>query len=531
MTIEEMLEAPENEQLEFKEAQNAYEFDELVKYACAISNCGGGKFVLGVSDQRPRRVVGSGAFAQPERTCNGLEGKLKIRISFQSVQYDGKRVLIFEISKRPTGMPVEADGIAWWRHGDSLVPMPPDVRRAIYAEGGHDFSSDVCPGATVADLDEAAIEDFRSRWFRKTGLDRLTSFTQEQLLRDCEAITDEGVTYAALVLFGKHASLGRFLAQSETVFEYRSSDASGPAQQREEFRVGFFAYYDRMWELVNLRNNKQSYQDGLFVFDIPTFNERVMREALLNAVSHRNYQLAGSVFVRQFPNRVVIDSPGGFPVDITLDNILDNQSPRNRRIAEILGRCGAVERSGQGMNLMYELSIKEAKALPSFTGTDAHRVRVTLEGLVLDTKMLMLLERIGNERLKTFLTEDFMAVNALFHGYPLNEQIQSRLSRLKEMGIVEQASRGKFILARAFYDAVGKPGVHTRIRGLDRETNKALILKHIQSNGVKGTPFKEFFQVLPSHSRGQIQTLLRELKKSDCIVVTGKTSAARLFPK
>ena len=529
MILSELLDAPENEHLEFKEAQKKYEFDELVRYACAISNCGGGRFVLGISNRRPRHVVGSAAFDQPERTCNGLSDKLKIRVSFQIFHHDGKRVLVFEIARRPTGIPVEADGIAWWRNGDSLIPMPPSIRRDIYAESGHDFSGDVCHGATLADLDEAAIEDFRTRWFQKTGIDRLKQLTVEQLLHDCEAIMPEGITYAALVLFGKRASLGRFLAQSETVFEYRSSDTPGPAQQREEFRIGFFAYYDRMWELVNLRNNKQFYQDGLFVFDIPTFNERVMREALLNAVCHRNYQLAGSVFVRQYPNRLVIDSPGGFPTDITLDNILDNQSPRNRRIAEILGRCGAVERSGQGMNLMYELSIREAKALPSFTGTDAHRVRVTLDGLVLNAKMLTLLERIGDERLKAFSTEDLVAVNALFYGRTLSDQLRTRLDRLVSMGIVERVSRGRFVLARAFYDVVGKSGTHTRLRGLDRATNKELLLNHVKASKQTGVRFNEFQQVLPALSRGQIQTLLRELVRDGRIHSRGRTLSGRWF--
>lgn len=163
---------------------------------------------------------------------------------------------------------------------------------------------------------------------------RIKNLTTEQLLVDGEAISDGGVTYAALVMFGTRAALGKYLPQSEIVFEYRSSDASGPAQQREEFRVGFFTCYDRLWELINLRNHKQHYQEGFFVFDIPTFNERVVREALLNAVSHRNYQLSGSVFIRQYRNRLVVESPGGFPTGVTLDNILDRQSPRNRRIAE-----------------------------------------------------------------------------------------------------------------------------------------------------------------------------------------------------
>ena len=95
---------------------------------------------------------------------------------------------------------------------------------------------------------------------------------------------DEGITYAARALFGKRESLGKYLPQAEIIFEYRSSEASGPASQREEFRMGFFACYNRLWELINLRNDKQHYQDGFFVYDIPTFNERVVREAILSAI-------------------------------------------------------------------------------------------------------------------------------------------------------------------------------------------------------------------------------------------------------
>ncbi len=63
-----------------------------------------------------------------------------------------------------------------------------------------------------------------------------------QLLSDADAITKDGVTYAALILFGTREALRRHLTQTEIVFEYRSSEAAGPAAQREEFAIGFFAY-------------------------------------------------------------------------------------------------------------------------------------------------------------------------------------------------------------------------------------------------------------------------------------------------
>lgn len=529
MTIEDLLEATEGEHFQFKEAKNRFDFNEAVRCCCALANCGGGKLVFGITDKRPRQVVGSAAFEQPERTRKGLIDKLKVMVDFWLYDYQGKRILVFDVAGRPIGLPVQADGVAWWYEGDSLIPLPEDIRRRIYAEAGFDFSSSICPAASLSDLDVEAVEAFRLKWMEKSGNRRITSLSMEQLLRDCEAVVDGGVTYAALALFGKRESLGKYLPQAEIIFEYRSSEASGPASQREEFRMGFFSCYNRLWELINLRNDKQHYQEGFFVYDIPTFNERVVREAILNAVSHRNYQMGGSVFIRQYRDRLVIESPGGFPNGISLDNILDRQLPRNRRIAVILALCGLVERSGQGMNLIYELSIKEAKQLPDFTGTDENFVRITLNGLVLDTKMLSLINQIGNDRMETLSTSDFLVINSLFHEMKLSENLKPSLKRLTEIGIVEHIGRNKYVLARSLYTAAGKSGVHTRMIGLDRDTNKELLLKHISMNGSRGTPFKELQQVLPGQTRDQIQVLMRELRKEGRAYCQGTTKAARWF--
>ena len=112
---------------------------------------------------------------------------------------------------------------------------------------------------------------------------------------------------------------------------------------------------------------------------------------------------------------------------------------------------------------------------------------------------------------------------------PLNEKMQSRLNRLIEMGIVEHIGRKKYILARSLYAATGKTGVHTRHVGLDRDTNKELLLKHIRQNNEVGTPFKELQQVLPGLDRNQIRVLMRELRESGKVFCEGTTSAARWF--
>jgi len=531
--LDKWINSTEGEHFEFKEAKNRFSFDKLAKYCCALANEGGGKMILGVTDKRPRRIVGTRAFQQPENTRRSLMEQIPLRIDISAVNHAGRRILVFDVPSRPVGVPVKYKGIYWARKGDALVAMSEDRLRAIFSEAGHDFSADICPAAVMHDLDQGAIEEFRRRWMAKSKNPKLASLAKEQLLRDAEVMYDDGLTYAALILLGTKQALGKHLAQAEIVFEYRSSDASGPAQQRMEYRKGFFLYYDRLWEAINLRNDLQHYQDGLFVWDIPTFEERSVREAVLNAVSHRDYQLGGSVFVRQYPQRLVVESPGGFPVGITVENVLDRQAPRNRRVAEVFAKCGLVERSGQGMNLMFEQSIRQGKPRPDFTGTDAYNVVITLHGQVQDTRFLQFLEKVGRETLASFGTHDFLVLDLIHREDIVPDNLKPGLRKLLELGIIERVGRGKgirYILSRRFYTALRKRGVYTRKKGLDRETNKQLLLKHIEDNIAEGSTLAELQQVLPSQSKGTVQWMLRELKKEGKVRLKGRTKAARWYP-
>ena len=174
-TIDELLNAPEGEHFQFKEWKTKDNLREAAKICCALANCGGGKLVLGISDKRPRKVVGSAAFPQPERTRVDLMSKLRIRVDFYTFQHENGRVLVFDVASRPIGLPVQADGGAWWYQGDSLILMPEEIRRSIYAESGHDFSGDICPGATIDDLDSDAIEIFRNKWCDYSGNKRIAN--------------------------------------------------------------------------------------------------------------------------------------------------------------------------------------------------------------------------------------------------------------------------------------------------------------------------------------------------------------------
>jgi ATP-dependent DNA helicase RecG len=410
--------------------------------------------------------------------------------------------------------------------------MPPDQLRQVFDEATPDYSAELHPKAIFSDLDATLIEQFRAMWLRKSGNGALESLSQQQLLEDAELLQDGNLTNAALIFCGTKAALGRYLAQAEVIFEYRSTEASLAHQQRIEYRQGFLGILDSLWTTLNLRNETLHYQEGLFVGDIPAFNESVVREAILNAVAHRDYRRPGSVFVRQFPRKLEIVSPGGLPDGITVDNLLWKQSPRNRRIAEVCARCGLVERSGQGANRMFEESIKEGKPRPDFKGTDAHQVAVTLCGEIQNPEFLQFLEKVGQERLASFTTRDLLILDSIQRGETLPAESQDRLPHLLEQGIVERIGRGRgshLVLSRRFHAFLGKRGVYTRHRGLDRETNKALLLKHINENQADGSVFYDLQQVLPSLSRSQIQKLLQELKTEQKVSVVGTRKAGRWY--
>jgi len=519
--IDEWLAAREDEHVEFKEAKSSYSFDELARYAVAIANEGGGHIVLGISPKLPRRVVGSQAFRDLPGTIHGMLQKVHLRIEADEIAHPDGRVVVFTVPARPIGTPLEIGGTYWMRAGESLTGMTPDMLKRIFDEAVPDYSAEVCDKAAFADLDPAAIETFRALWRKKSGNASLEGLAQPQLLEDAGLLAAGGVTYAALILLGTAKSLGRLLAQAEVVFEYRSTREAGPANQRVEFRQGFLTFVDDVWGLVNLRNDLQHYLDGMVMQYIPTFNEDACREAILNAVAHRDYRHPGSVWVRQFPRHIEIVSPGGFPEGITAENLLDRQSPRNRLLADAMRRCGFVERAGQGADKMFRTCIREGKALPDYSDTDAHQVGLVLNGQVRDPQFVKFLEKVSTESGESLGLHELLVLTHIHDNERIPERLAPALARLLDTGVVERLARNRLVLSRRFYSFVGRPGEYTRRRGLDHETNKELLLKHIRGCGAAGARMEELAQVLPSKSTDQIKRLLHELREDGLVHKTG----------
>lgn len=535
-TLRSWLVSPEHERLEFKAARRSFDVSEVHRYLVALANEGGGHLVLGVTNEIPRKVVGTAALQDHAVRAHELTRQIGLRVTFSELHPDGRRVLVVSVGPRHRGVPVAFDGRYLMRVGESLVAMTADQLKAIFAEIVPDSSALPVPGVKFRDLQAEAIARLRSLWAAHTvkrhGRERAAEILA---LKDLEAaeraglIRDGEVTLAALVLLGSDTVLSRHVPQHEVVYEYRDRPGEVHARVRHNLRLPFLLSFDAIWGFVDARNAVIEVPDGMLRRSIPAFNEAAIREGIMNAITHRDYQRPESVFVRHDPQRLTIESPGGFPPSVTAENVLDRQVPRNRLIAESLERVGLVERSGQGADIMFREAIREAKPLPSFEGTDADRVFLTLFSTVRDPELVRAFDAITRDKLEVVNVRDFLVIDHVSRGKGVPETLVERIPALIELGVLERAGRKRLVLSQRLFTAAGRRGAYTRAVGLDRAAQLELAFKHLQLAGTHGAPIGEVMEVFPSLSRYQVFNLLDTLRKAGRARIEGDRRNARWF--
>ncbi|HEX8368932.1 MAG TPA: ATP-binding protein [Pyrinomonadaceae bacterium] len=137
--------------------------------------------------------------------------------------------------------------------------------------------------------------------------------------------------------------------------------------------------HSHLWKTIDVRNRNKHIQLGLYITDIPTLNDEVVRESINNAVAHRDYTKASEIVIKQSPSEFTVLSHGGFPLGVNIENILNtNSTPRNRLLADVLTKTGLVERSGQGVDKIFYQNISEGKGFPSYTDSDLFQVTLRI---------------------------------------------------------------------------------------------------------------------------------------------------------
>ncbi len=199
----------EIEGLEFKEAKNQYDNTKLLRYCVAISNEGGGRLILGVTDVPPRTVVGTKAFNNPQGIQRKILNTLGFLVRVEELKHPAGRVVIFHIPSRDRGTARQLDGAFWMRSGEDLVPMTPERLREIFDEGKPDWlMRSAVEGCSVTDvirfLDTRIYFDLTKQPYPTSPDGEIARFMSEKLVREDE--NGYSITNLGAILFAKRLS-------------------------------------------------------------------------------------------------------------------------------------------------------------------------------------------------------------------------------------------------------------------------------------------------------------------------------------
>lgn len=420
------------DRIEFKEAKKNYPFaggchiDPIERRRCvlgyvvALANERGGRLVLGMADKLPHEVVGTD-FAQGE--IGALEDeiykRLGIRVKAEELFENAKRILVLNIPSRPIGKLLKFEGIPLMRIGESLREMSDQEIFKILSEQEPDFSAKICEALKMEDLDKSAISILKQKYSEKQNNKAFLTLPDEQVLSDLELLQEGKLNYASLILLGKKESIKKYLPQCNIVIEYRLNHSMIPYTARVEYQEPLFIAIDKVWAYINqpASNPLLHVSEGPYIYDVLSFNEEVIREAILNAVAHRSYQIQSDIVIKQYPDEITISNAGGFPIGVDINNILSvNSIPRSKRLTEILQKTGLVERSGQGVDKMFYHCIMESKPLPDYSKTDAYQVNLTFRAEIQDKAFLFFINEAQKnieEKLNVF---DLLALDKIRRG-------------------------------------------------------------------------------------------------------------------
>lgn len=502
----------------------------VIGYCAALANEGGGHLIFGVREGNPNQIVGTSFLAAGSGELQTkIYHRLGIRVMVKELYDDGgRRVVVLKVPCRPPGKALEFEDVALMRVGDELRPMAKDMLFGIINEREPDFSATVCPTLTEADLDPMAFEVLKRKYASHQGNELFLTQPNEQILRDLDLITPEGITYAALILLGRREALRRFLPQANVRLEWRAEANKISFDERRVYEGAYLNEVDRIWNDIDLRNSTVHVQRQSHLFPVRTYDERVIREVLVNAIAHRSYQSQGEVVLRQYPTHLIAVSPGGFPLGVSLDNLLRTAStPRNRLLTDVLGKLGEVERSGQGIDLIFHRTVSAAKGLPDYSRSDDYQVEVKLPGVVRDEAFAAFINQVqyGRAAGEGLSIDEVITLEKIRSGEHYRQLPTDILANLLNQGLIEKRGRTngvRYHLSKAYYLFADRKGQYSRTARLTEQQHLMLITNHLKEFGE--ARMRDFNDLLGKDlSVNQIRRLIYKLTDASLLVADGNT--------
>ncbi len=502
----------------------------ILCYVVALANANGGYLVLGMEDAFPHKVVGT---SQCENALGKLENEIYKALQIPVDAYElfdeqNNRVVVVEIPRHPVGKALRFEDVPLWRSGEELIPMPDKVLFSILQETDPDYSQAICEGVTIDDLDKEAIDILKEKYARKQNNPTFTSLSDRQALSDLKLIEGNKVTNAAVLLVGKAEIIQQNFPQAKVQHEFRTTEGQERFDKRLSFVAPFYILIDQLWKAVNDRNGSVPVQEGAYMFDIPFFNEEVIREVINNAFAHRDYRLASEIVIKQYPTKLSVISPGGFPIGVTLENILTvSSTPRNRLLADVLAATGIVERSGQGMDVIFRLTLSEGKQTPDYSKTNDYQVTAILSATVKDPGFALFIKSIQqelpeNQKLSVF---DVLTFCAIREGkQPKDKEIAKRLYSMGYLEKRGKTSAIRYILPRRYYELTGNQSEYSELTDWDDEQIWSVLFRYLKKYGTAKKT--DIAKLIGQHiSDSQLRRLLERLSEgpNPPLIKEGKT--------
>ena len=393
----------EDEVVEFKKAENNFDFDDLGKYFSALSNeanmrdKGFAWLVFGVHD-KTREILGT-SYKNSMKSLQKLKQDLSQHTTdnntfreIYELEVEGKRVLMFQIPAAPRGIPMAWQGHFYARRGESLAALDmnkyEEIRRQTVNE---DWSKQIADGATIADLDEKAIMKAREGYKEHYPNQKkeVDSWSDEVFLNKAKITIDGKITHAAILLLGKPESLHFINHIGEIVWRLAGKDNVG-----QVFTIPFLLTTTEVMHKIRNYPFKLFPKNSFLPGEGMKYDSEVILEALHNCIAHQNYAEDARIIVIERENELEFRNSGGFYDGTYEDYITGERIPnkyRNKFLAQAMANIKMIDTEGFGIHKMFVSQKDRWLPMPDYDKSDGDSVVLTLPGNMIDENYSLLL--------------------------------------------------------------------------------------------------------------------------------------------
>ena len=513
--------------------------DELIAFA----NNKGGTLYFGVEDNG--EVTGCDGNYDLQNIIESIYEKTRpsIFVDPEEIEYNGKKVIALTVASDGITH-ATTDGRCLKRIGKNSKPFYPDEMSNRYSEiQSSDFSGRILSDSTEDDINKLEVYKLKEKLKARNPESTLADMDDIAFLRDLALVkSDSGnikLTVAGLLFVGKEQAINRLLPQAEVIYLHYSESNLEEYDARLDMKAPIISVIDRLSEKIQDSNRIVNVQVGLFRLEIVDFPEKVFQEALLNALSHRDYQSQGAVYVKHYPDKIVIENPGAFLDGITENNIITHPSvPRNKLIAEILQHLKYVQRTGQGVDIIFREMISSGKPFPEYKSyNDA--VSLTIYSAIDDIDFVKFIANEENGLSRSFSLSELMILRYLKDNRKITmseaesliqearDQAQNACNNLKRYGLIE-LSGNEYMLTAKIYDELKNSVDYTKDKAIQYIKAREMILEYIRDRGFINN---ELVRELCGFSQKQARIILQRMRKENLIELSEKGRYAKYIIK